>query len=284
MFQRGLSDEFMRDLLEGPAATVLQGCLGAGLDVRLRDDYLNVYFRGRSLARIVGRRRGLARLEVHHKYLRGDSIGDRAGRRRGAYCGFDLDSSTADAYAAQLDVLSDRAVGFAGPEEDVESRILASSRDPSAVCCFDRQVQVPGHRLRLDVMGLHAGPTPVLVAIEVKRYPDGRIQDVPRQLHEYLQVFDPRGTGLRADVAASYRRVSRQLKTLGIPAPDPSLFTEGMPVAGLVVVCDYNQRSRLLPRAHQLAATLDRPIHLWESGDGSFAVPAPAQWVQMGSG
>ena len=49
--------------------------LEAELDVRLRDNYLNLYFRGRSLARIVGRRRGPAKLEIHHKYLVADQIG-----------------------------------------------------------------------------------------------------------------------------------------------------------------------------------------------------------------
>ena len=32
-------------------------------------NYLNLYFRGRSLARIVGRRRHPAKLEIHHKYV-----------------------------------------------------------------------------------------------------------------------------------------------------------------------------------------------------------------------
>ena len=55
-FQRGLSDTLLRDLLHGPSGTVLRACRDAGLDVRLRDNYLNLYFRGRSLAQYSTRR------------------------------------------------------------------------------------------------------------------------------------------------------------------------------------------------------------------------------------
>ena len=75
-------------------------------------------------------------------------------------------------------------------------------------------------------------PVP-LVMIEVKRYPDNRIQDVPPQLHEYLEIFDLARKGLAADVARSYRKVCEQLRALGLAAPDPSLVAAGMPVKGL---------------------------------------------------
>lgn len=279
-FKRGLSDKLMHDLLNGPAGAVLRVCQGLGLDVRLREDYLNVYFRGRSLARIVGRR-GLSRLEVHHKYLVDDRIGTHQGRRTGAYCSFDVDAQLAAAYGAHVDALVDRAAVYSGPEEDVEMRLLEANNGSTPVWCFDRQIQVPSLPHRLDVMALRTD-RPALVAIEVKRYPDPRIQTVPLQLHSYLEVFDPVGDGLREDVAASYRTVCKQLRLLGQPAPDPAAFVAGMPVEGLVIVSHYNRRSRLLPRAHQLAQTLSRPIHLWVCDQGESAIPAPQSWVRMG--
>jgi len=283
-FQRGLSDELLEELLGGPCAAVLRACLDAGLDVRLRDNYLNMYFRGRSLARIVGRRRGPAKLEIHHKYLAADRIGGFAGRRGKDYCGFDVDAHFAKAYVMDLDAMVARASDYAGPEEDVELRLLESNGSSATVCCFDRQIQVPGDRRKLDLMGLRGGATPALVAIEVKRYPDPRIQDVPQQLHEYLEIFDPTRDGLRVDVAESYRLVCHQLRALGLPAPEPTRINAGMPVEGLVIVSHYNDRSRLLPRAHALAAKLDRPIHLWQPADGEFIIPAARQWVRMGAG
>ena len=283
-FQRGLSDALLRDLLHGPSGTVLRACRDIGLDVRLRDNYLNLYFRGRSLARIVGCRRGPAKLEIHHKYVVADRIGDRTGRRSGDYCAFYVDAVFAEVYAAHLDTMIKRASRYAGPEEDVELRLLKRNDSTAAVCCFDRQIQVPGTRRTLDLMGFLADEVPALVAIEVKRYPDLRIQYVPRQLHEYLKILDPTQEGLRDDVARSYRRVGEQLRTLGSSAPDPTRITAGMPVKGLVIVSDYNPRSRLLARAHALATKLERPMHLWQPADGQFLIPGPRRWVRMGLG
>ena len=283
-FQRGLSDAFLRDLLHGPSGTVLRACRDAGLDVRLRDNYLNLYFRGRSLAKIAGRHRGPAKLKIHQKYAVANRIGDRAGRRGKDYCDFDVDAAFAEVYAAHVDTMIERARRYVGPEEDVELRLLERNHSTATVCCFDRQVQVPGTRRTLDLVGLLAGRVPALVAIEVKRYPDPRIQRVPQQLHEYMEILDPTHEGLRADVARSYRTVCEQLRKLGLPAPDPKQITVGMPVKGLVIVSDYNPRSRLLPRAHEQAAKLERPIDLWQSRDGEFLIPVPDRWVRMGLG
>ena len=282
-FQRGLSETLFRDLLHGPTGTVLRACRDAGLDVRLRDNYLNLYFRGRSLARIGGGRRGPATLKIHHKYVVANAIGDRTGRRSKNYCEFDVDAAFAEVYAAHLGTMITRARQYAGPEEDVELRLLKRNGSTATVCCFDRQVQVPGTRRTLDLVGLLADRVPALVAVEVKRYPDPRIQEVPQQLHEYLEILDPTHEGLRADVARSYRTVCEQLHKLGLPAPDPKRTTVGMPVKGLVIVSDYNPRSRLIQRAHECAATLERPMHLWQPADAEFLIPGPDRWVRMGS-
>ena len=283
-FQRGLSAALLQDLLHGPCGVVLRACRDAGLDVRLRDNYLNLYFRGRSLGRIVGRRRHPAKLEIHHKYVVANRIGDCAGRLSGNYCAFDVDAAFAEIYATRLDTMIKRARDYVGREENVELRLLERNDSTVAVCCFDRQIQVPGTRRTLDLMGFLAGHVPALVAIEVKRYPDPRIQDVPQQLHEYLEILEPTREGLRADIARSYRTVCEQFRTLGLSAPDPTLITAGMPVKGLVIVSDYNPRSRLLPRAHECAANLERPIHLWQPADEEFLIPVPDRWVRMGLG
>lgn len=281
-FRRGLSPKLLRDLMEGPCARVLRACVDAGLDVRLRADYLNLYFLGRSMARIVGRGNLPARLEIHAKYAAGGRIGAFVGRRTRRYLSFDVDAAFAEAYATQLGTLIARARTHAGREENVELDLLRHNGGTANVCCFDRQVQVPGTRRKLDIVGLTSGGSPELVAIEVKRYPDNRIQHVPRQLHEYLEILDPGREGLRGDVARSYRTVCGQLRRLGLPAPDPERIAAGIPVRGLAVVSDYNPRSQLLPRAHGLAARLERPIYVWQPETREFAIPPPGRWRRMG--
>ena len=105
---------------------------------------------------------------------------------------------------------------------------------------------------------------------------------MPRQLHEYLEIFDPAREGLAADVARSYRKVCEQLRARRLSAPDPDLVTAGMPVKGLVIVSGYDSRSRLLPRAHELAGQLERPIHLWQPDGDDHRIPEVESWERMG--
>ena len=102
IFRRGLSDAIHQDLLGGPCSTILRACLDAGLYVCLRDNYLNAYYRGRSLAKIAGRSRQPPELKINHKYLIADRIGDYTGRRSGDYRAFDVDTAFAEFYAVHL--------------------------------------------------------------------------------------------------------------------------------------------------------------------------------------
>ena len=280
-FRRGLPNRLLEDLLDGPCSPVFRACVDAGLDVRLRPGYVNLYFKGRSMARIVGRQRVPHKLFIHAKYVEG-RIGELAGQRSGSYLAFDVNAGFANTYATELRSLIRRAKEHVGHEEDVEMDLLRHNTEPAYVSCFDRQVQLPGIRRRLDVVGLTADGAPALVAIEVKRYPDNRIQDVPWQLHEYLEILDRGGEGLRGDVADSYRTVCKQLRRLGQSAPDPERITPQMPVTGLVVLSGYNFRSRLLSRAHELAATLERPLYLWQQERDELVIPPPKHWLRMG--
>ena len=184
------------------------------------------------MARIVGRSRVRHKLEIHPKYVARARIGEFTGRRSGSYLVFDVGAGFAAAYAAALPCLIRRAREHAGHEESVELGLLQRNGATAEVFCFDRQIQVPGTRRTLDIVGVTSDGAPALVAIEVKRYYDSRIQSVPRQLHEYLEILDPGRAGLREDIARSYRTVCSQLRRLGRPAPDPERITAGMPVRG----------------------------------------------------
>ena len=179
---------------------------------------------------------------------------------------FDVNPGFADAYTAELPALMLKAGEDVGHEENVEARLLQRNDGTADVCCFDGQVQVPGTRRTVDIVGSTSKNAPALVAIEVKRYPDNRIQHVPGQLHEYLEILDPDRKGLRGDVAESYRTVCSQLRRLERAALDPGRITAGIPVRGFVIVSGYNPRSKLLRRAHRQAAKLERPIYLWVPG------------------
>ena len=239
VFDRGLSEGLFREFQGGPCATILRAGVDAGLDVRLRPNSVSLYYRGRSMARVLERKRGPTRLEIHTEYLATGRIGRFAGRQRGDYLVFDVGAAFAEDYAAQLGAMIRLAHEHVGREENVELRLVKENDATAHVCCFDRQIQVPGKRRQFDVVGVTATGEPVLVAIEVKRYPDGSIQRVPRQLHGYLEILDPGRKGLRSDIAQSYRRVCGQLRqadrlaherTAGIVEHLMDVFVDGIDV------------------------------------------------------
>ena len=285
-FARGLSSDFMRELKNGPVGAVFQACRSAGLDLRLRNNYLNAYDAGRSVAKLLWGSLAGVRLLVHHKYIGGSAIGQVSGRRgKGPYVRFRVDARFSDLFEAELPAIRGRADAHKGKEEHVEDALLRANRSGDPVVCLDRQTQAPGSRRKMDVVAIVEGSAgPVFVVIEVKRDLDNSIQEVPRQVHRYLEILDPDGTGLRPDVASSYRRVCEQMLELGLDAPDPSRVKRGMPLSGLVVLALYNDRSQLLPRAHAAAVKLPRPIHYWLAPSArKMILPGPEKWDRLGT-
>jgi len=282
VFARGLGDELLRELRDGVARPVVAASVANGLDLRLREGYVNVYDAGRSLARIARRRDGAVTLTIHRKYLFRTELPASGGVLRGDYVEFLLDAALAAAWMAALPALRRRAEGCRGKEEEVEEAFLRANHPGSPLVVIDRQVQIPGVQRRLDVAavaetddGGHA-----FVAVELKQGLDNRIQQVPLQTLEYVTMLDPQGSGLRADVARAYRVVADQLRALGFPAPAPESVEPGMPVVGLIVLVNYDGRSRLLGRAAARAEDVGGRLFLWNAPSATaLHVPAVREWT-----
>jgi hypothetical protein len=282
VFDRGLSADFFAELTTGNSAALLAVCRQAGFDVRLRDDYLNAYAAGRSVARLAWRRG--VHLEIHRKYLHDDAFPGVRRIARGDYAVFGVTPRLIAQFADQLVQIKRASEDHVRVEERSEERLLRDNAGGGPFVCVDRQVGVPGTRRYVDVVGVLGGDRPSLVLVELKRDLDNRIQEVPAQVARYLEIFSPEGRGLRADVATSLSRVASQLGQLGFPAPTPAVFEAGMPVLGLVVLVRYNPRSELLARAHVLAAGLPQPVWLWDAADDQrLRLPEQREWIRMGA-
>ncbi len=256
-FDRGLCDPFLDALLVGPGARVMAACHEQGLDVRLRDDYLNVYDLGRSVARITWRSRKGPKLDVHRWYLEGAPLDPEtaASGRNGHYPAWDLTDPLVDLWLASLPRLHVRAEDRAGPEERWENLLLAEAADT----WVDRQVQPPGKGRKADLVGVDGE---ALLIGEVKAGYNSDIQDGPQQLATYLDMLAPGGR-LRDDVALSYQTVARQLRALGFGAPEPSSFQPGQPARGELILCDYpHHRPELARRADELAKQLPHDLRI----------------------
>ena len=160
-----------------------------------------------------------------------------------------------------------------------EPRCVEANLEGTPLLVIDRQIVNGRPLIKLDILAVAPGTgDATLVAVELKRDLDNRIQDVPKQALKYVEMLDPDGLGLRADIAASYGDVCRQLRMLGFNACDPALVQPGMRVVGLVALADYNERSRLLGRARENASRLDRPIRFCRLDGDQLTLPPESEW------
>jgi hypothetical protein len=275
-FRRGLSPEFMAWLGSSRGARLLRLLERFRLDVRLRNNYLNAYRAQSSVARVKWQiRKGDARVEIDRAYLDRTRLllDDKKIQK------FDVSDSFLDSYERDLPrIRSTIDKRYASPEGVWEARCVRANVGREMFQIVDRQIVNSKPPLRLDILAVSTEHNrPAVIATELKRDLDSRIQHVPVQLASYLDMLDPGGRGLREDVADSYRLVCEQLRSLGGFAPDPNLIQAGMEVIGLVALANYNPKSALLGRALEKAGILERRISFCFLGTNGV-VPPSSRW------
>ena len=287
-FRRDLDPEFFRALEHGPLRQLLVGCRAVKGDVRLRGREVHVYVRGNRIAALRLGRGRLPLLELHPKYCANTALAsfpfvhESRSRRR-----FGVTEEFVSVWSPALKSICRTAeAARAGPEGGMEADLISANQTGTPVEIIDRQVQLPraSTRDRLDLLGVALDPTTgadALVAIELKRGTDTRIQDLPRQMARYVGMLAPKGR-LRAEVVASYRTVAQQMRALDLPAPDPTRFHSGMGILALVVVDTPNPRSDLLPRAHRNATAGATQVRFAEVTNGAFRLGPVETWGCLG--
>jgi hypothetical protein len=277
-FARGLSSELLAWLMSPEGRALIGAFAEHGLDVRLRGDYFNAYWANCSIAKVSWLpRRNRPLLRIHRKYL--VDAPPLTAKGRGDYVGFDLSTTDGVAYRSSLPAILGAAEKHIGEEGRWEQRTIDSNLVGTPLLVIDRQVVNGKPRVELDMLAVAtAADKPMLVAVELKRDLDNRIQHVAEQALKYVKMLDPDGTGLRADIATSYRTVCQQLRDLGLKACAPDLIQLRMPVVGLVALANYNSKSQLLDRALEAARRLDRPIRFCHLDGNHPRLPAPSEW------
>ena len=282
-FARGLSRELLAWAIGAEGRTLIDAFREHGLDVRLRGDYFNAYRANCSVAKVSWlRRKKRPRLEIHRKYLIDAPLLSAKGR--GDSVGLDLSTTDAEAYRSSLPAILGAIKKHIGEEGRWEQRTIESNLVGTPLLVIDRQIVNGRPRVELDILAVAVtADKPALVAIELKRDLDNRIQHVAAQALKYVKMLDPDGAGLRADIASSYRTVCQQLRDLGLNACAPDFIQSGMPVVGLVALANYNSKSRLLDRAIEAARLLDRPIRFCHLDGDDPRLPAPSEWFSENS-
>lgn len=283
-FMRGLSARFMHDLRDGMLLPLLRAALQHGLDLQIRDDYINLYYHGLSAIKVMrASHNGSYSATIHVKYLVGTALPCEL-RRNDSYALFDVGAAFLDAYVRQLAVLITNADSYRTAERDAEQVLVQNSLMPnSPVAILDRQVQVHGIRKRADVIGITRDSEPRMILGEVKVGLNNDIQYLPEQLHPYYDVLVGEDGRLKEIMACAYRNVVVQKQQLGVLPPHVA-FPSGSPrVECLVILCDYNGRSRLLDRARDQAKNCGLPIWLVKPAGPDYRVPDRANWERVTS-
>jgi hypothetical protein len=281
-FARGLSDAFVAELSEGRFSALLQTAKDHGLDIQVREHYIDVYAGGRAvlaLLQIAVNRTYRAR--IHARFLEGTRLpcASRADRN---YRWFEADDRFVEAYLAALPAILRNAGRYAGREAVVEEEIVRAARSPrSPVVFIDRQVQTYGIRARIDLVGLTRSEPASAVLLELKVGLDNRIQRMMCKLEEYRAAFAPSGC-LRPDMVHAYRKVAAQKQTLGLLSEGVAPPRDELSAQCLVALYDYNPKSALLPRLRASGMTPGQSVRLVQLRRGEFALPSVAEWETLG--
>ena len=278
-FRRGISERFLGELLEGCFADICRAVMRHGLDLQIRQNYIDIYQRGNAVLKLRELKRPPCfRAEFHEKYLRGVSLPDQLPPGKSPYVAFDARGRFVEAYVRALPQVMANAKDYPGEEGAVEGELIRENCVPRAPVVFiDRQVQAHGVRKKADLLGLTRDG---VALVELKQGLDTRIQRLMEQVGDYHGVLVDDGR-LRHEVSDSYRKVVAQKKVLGF-LPDDVAWPEGRPaVECLIVLYAYNPRSQLLDRLRRAASCSALRTSLVLLSKGEYAIPPPEKWKQL---
>lgn len=278
-FARGLSPEFMHELLNGRFAVLRQGSIDRGLDLQIRENYINLYTSGRSVLELAEKGRLGYCAKIHRKFLT-DTALPPARAVQGEYHHLAADDGFVRAYLAYADKIISNALATAATEATIEEEMIRQSYvEGSPIVFIDRQIQTHGIRKRLDLIGISPSAHTVVLT-EIKQGLDNRIQELMEQVREYHDVLAPDGH-LRADIACSYATVVAQKQMLGA-MPKGVDFPPHPPKAEcLLLLYDYNPKSRLLGRLRDSVRSYALRPKLVCLRAGTYSLPPPHEWEQL---
>ena len=222
------------------------------LDLRLRDGYFNLYYKGNSLAKVTAKKNEYV-ASIHRKFatekvFRGDRRFEGKGLPRGNYLEFHLPSTLLHPFFQQkyLDRLCRNITRVNFSEEiTFEQMLITDNLDREDFIIIDRQVTeraFGGKKMDLLALRKQSGNKFQFNVIEVKlgKNPELRYE-VANQLNGYLEHIRSRFQVWKD----GYEETYRQMKHLGLfefPAHEQIEILPG--IKGLIVVGWYSGIAR----------------------------------------
>lgn len=274
-FRRGLDRPFAELLSQGTLRPLMDAVRADGLDLQVRDNYVDIYSGGNSILNLqyLPRLRRF-RAAVHRKFNPPAGFVSKDGNDY-AEASFAFDEATgwAGAYIDSLPQLRLASAQYNKAEGLAEFGIVrANCQAPFLV--LDRQVQLEGYRdSRVDVLGLTLeASSPKVVLLELK-YGLRLDPDVLGQIDRYRHYYEQNGS-LRPDVADCLDEIlvlKRELGMLQATLPCP---LRELPIDFLVVLVAAGVETLPPP---QTIEGLDR-IHYLGLGMDDLRIPEREHW------
>ena len=257
---RGLSETYITNLKNGFLSGITSRVIkDKDLDLQIRENYINIYFKGNSLLKLNEVSESQYRPEIHPKFLKDLELPDL------------IDSESSKQFMNLIPTLKENIIlhGASSLEVEYEQLLVRANnnelRNNSEYFIVDRQLVMPG-RDRIDLSaifwkwkGRRRGQEVPLCFIEIKFALNVEIQRVHDQLNRYYRAISDR----TEFVAIEAERVFKQKLELGL-FEQPADRIEAMKTLKVsqdpkeyqyvLILIDYNPYSRLLD--------LDRFQHL----------------------
>ena len=268
---RRLSENFMRNLTSGFLQPVTARVVAdSDLDLRIRDNYLNVYYGGSSLVKLSEVGDTHYRVDIHPKFRGGLEIPD-----------LDSPETTAE-FVRSVPALKENIAthGKSSLEVEYEQLIIRANnrerRTSSEYFFVDRQYSI--RRMRFDLLGMYwsrakrrKGQTVAPCLVEVKFALNRDISQVHRQLQRYYDVLRDNA----ALIAEEAQSMFRQRLELGlydqnrerIAAMKTLVFAKDIEdFQFILVLVDYNPFSRKLDLNRLAALPFADQIRVFHGG------------------
>ncbi len=288
---RRLSPSFMDALKNGILQELRQEVIrDKDLDLHVRDNYLNVYYKGNALLRLHQIRGARYKVVIHKKFLGDLVIHDL------------VDHETTHAFIAQLPFIKDKVArhGDRSLEIEYEQLIIRANnlepRNNSEYIVIDRQYAIG--KERFDLIGIFWDRNPrrryqevPLCFMEVKFALNSDIKDVHNQLSRYYSVVEASATS----IADEQESILQQKLELGLFNNSRTSAIQTLRISRdfhtyqfVVVLVDYNPHSKRLGLAALAELPFGSQVRLFFTGfamwNEKLQSPKELWAVQRGSG
>ncbi|MBX3051124.1 MAG: hypothetical protein KF753_06610 [Caldilineaceae bacterium] len=268
---RRLSDDFHACLHSGFLSGITENVKAdPDLTLEIRDNYINLYYKGNSLLKLRETKTGPYKAEIHSKYLANAQIPA------------DFTPETVTDFLSAIPLLKQNIVrhGKRSAEIEYEQMIIRANnlepRNTAEYLIVDRQYTTAEGRFDLtgifwDRNGRKKGQTVPVCLMEIKYALNDDIREVHEQLAHYYKSIAPQSAAIAAEMQSLFHQKLEQglyrmpqyridaLKTLTF-SPDISQFQF------VVIFVDYNPNSSKLNLQKLSELPFANQIRIFHSG------------------